>query len=256
MTVQDHKPMNLPPGAMCARCNTRNHTSTSWIHYCPLQVQNTVPFGPGPEYPQWPSVPLQQTGWLCPACGKGVAPFMPWCPCGGRQGVVTTTNETRIGDPDVEDPFREYVESPVDHHTHKWLVDQSKALLSYPEQYAGVCVHCDERLNLTRAKWSDFGSKNQHPECFSCECCGVGTLTGAHKIDVTASDSEHHALVCEGCFKGHKSPDHYNPTWHTHNDRGEPFGTFERKGEEIPVRQYYYPDGVIYFNYEDPDDYK
>jgi hypothetical protein len=48
----------------------------------------------------------KQEGWICPVCGRGVAPHMNWCPCQGFEMKITygTTDYTNL---DV-DKFLQY----------------------------------------------------------------------------------------------------------------------------------------------------
>ena len=52
-----------------------------------------------PDPVQYVSVDFQspQMGWICPACGKGNAPWKGTCDCAGAtESVPGTTNETRF----------------------------------------------------------------------------------------------------------------------------------------------------------------
>ena len=31
----------------------------------------------------------EQKGWICPVCGRGLAPHMDWCPCKGSEMQIT-----------------------------------------------------------------------------------------------------------------------------------------------------------------------
>jgi len=43
-------------------------------------------------YRPWPQLPAG-LGWICPACGKGNAPWVQQCPCEGQQKfTITWTN--------------------------------------------------------------------------------------------------------------------------------------------------------------------
>ncbi len=37
---------------------------------------------------RWHQQPAAQTGWICPNCRRGVAPWMAWC-CNGADSYVT-----------------------------------------------------------------------------------------------------------------------------------------------------------------------
>jgi hypothetical protein len=36
----------------------------------------------------------KQEGWICPVCGRGVAPHMNWCPCQGSGMKITYGTST------------------------------------------------------------------------------------------------------------------------------------------------------------------
>jgi len=31
----------------------------------------------------------EQKGWICPVCGRGLAPWVSWCPCQGSEKKIT-----------------------------------------------------------------------------------------------------------------------------------------------------------------------
>ena len=60
------------PPRHCIACGSPSGSHLSW---CPaLTIRTTTPVTGGV---------VQQTGWLCPACGGGNAPFVQRCPCKG-----------------------------------------------------------------------------------------------------------------------------------------------------------------------------
>lgn len=58
------------PTNICIRCGERFHNA----HVCPVQNPTALP-----------AIPPLQTGWLCPACGRGNAPMNMTCPCKERE---------------------------------------------------------------------------------------------------------------------------------------------------------------------------
>ena len=44
----------------------------------------------------------EQKGWICPVCGRGVAPWVAVCPCRKDAGVINVTTITNPMDIDVD----------------------------------------------------------------------------------------------------------------------------------------------------------
>lgn len=66
-------PYSWGNGYKCAVCGAWVPNGT--IHSC----GGSMPWRyPQPVQP--PAVTWNVTGWKCPSCGAGVAPFMPYCP--------------------------------------------------------------------------------------------------------------------------------------------------------------------------------
>lgn len=61
----------------CFECRT-NNTNTGRLSNC---------------YMSFPSF-VKQEGWICPVCGRGVAPWMDCCPCQKDAGVINVTAGT------------------------------------------------------------------------------------------------------------------------------------------------------------------
>jgi hypothetical protein len=63
------------PTSICTACGERFHNA----HVCPVQNPTVMP-----------TIPPLQTGWLCPACGRGNAPMNMTCPCKGWPKMEVT----------------------------------------------------------------------------------------------------------------------------------------------------------------------
>ena len=82
----------------CIRCGAERNSTTCGNYACPKcgVVVNDL------EYkPQNCDMPLSQDfgkkeGWICPVCGRGVAPWVDYCPCkiDGNITWVATTAQT------------------------------------------------------------------------------------------------------------------------------------------------------------------
>lgn len=62
----------------CTKHGQVSPTTAGTCPNCPNQIDITPLSGP-------PTLPNQ--GWLCPACGRGNAPFVMQCPCFKPKGV-------------------------------------------------------------------------------------------------------------------------------------------------------------------------
>jgi DNA-directed RNA polymerase subunit RPC12/RpoP len=85
----------------CIRCGKEMENTTGGNYHCPScgHAINDLVYRPSNcDIPIPPNFGKQE-GWICPVCGRGVAPFVDVCPC--RQGagvinVITTTNPEDI----------------------------------------------------------------------------------------------------------------------------------------------------------------
>ena len=50
----------------------------------------------------------KQKGWICPVCGRGVAPWVDYCPCQGSELKITYGIGTTPDDFDISEYIREY----------------------------------------------------------------------------------------------------------------------------------------------------
>ena len=81
-------PYTTGDGFRCNLCGA--YVPFNTFHMC--SARNT----PIPSQRVWPSEPISQTGWCCPACGRGNAPWSAQCGCGGRTGTTTTTSNVTV----------------------------------------------------------------------------------------------------------------------------------------------------------------
>jgi predicted amidophosphoribosyltransferase len=42
----------------------------------------------------------KQEGWICPVCGRGLAPWVDYCPCQGSELKITYGTSTGVEQPD------------------------------------------------------------------------------------------------------------------------------------------------------------
>lgn len=45
-------------------------------------------------------------GWVCPVCGRVMAPSQPWCPCNGKPPIVSTTGTSPNTVPPSGEPYK------------------------------------------------------------------------------------------------------------------------------------------------------
>lgn len=57
----------------------------------------------------------QQKGWICPVCGRGLAPHMDWCPCKGSEMQITYG--TGLGTTDMKSMQDYYEQWTKQHNT-------------------------------------------------------------------------------------------------------------------------------------------
>ena len=77
----------------CIRCGAEMNSTTCGNYACPKcgVVVNDL------EYrPQNCDMPLSQDfgkkeGWICPVCGRGVAPWVDYCPCQINRNITWAT---------------------------------------------------------------------------------------------------------------------------------------------------------------------
>ena len=61
--------------AYCPKCEKQNYNST-----IPFNCDIPMPQGFG-----------KQEGWICPVCGRGVAPWVDYCPCQINRNITWAT---------------------------------------------------------------------------------------------------------------------------------------------------------------------
>lgn len=65
------------------RCQECDHVMNDLVHR-PSNCDMPMPQGFGEE-----------RGWICPVCGRGVAPWMNWCPC--QKDAYANTINSNVG---------------------------------------------------------------------------------------------------------------------------------------------------------------
>ena len=82
------------------RCMVCGHTMNSMIggnYECPNcgHAVNDLVYRPS-EWKPFPQGFGKQEGWICPVCGRGVAPWADYCPCQGNWEITYGTGISLI----------------------------------------------------------------------------------------------------------------------------------------------------------------
>lgn len=91
----------------CMRCGAEMNSTTGGNYTCPRCGMGVNDL----EYkPQNCDMPLSQDfgkkeGWICPVCGRGVAPWVDYCPC---QNDTDVTNITTTKPEDIKVDLTKY----------------------------------------------------------------------------------------------------------------------------------------------------
>lgn len=88
----------------CMRCGTEMTSTTGGNYTCPrcyMEVNDLVYRTQNYDSPL-PQSFDRQKGWICPVCGRGLAPWVDVCPCKNDAGVTCTTTTTNPEDIKVD----------------------------------------------------------------------------------------------------------------------------------------------------------
>lgn len=91
----------------CLRCGKEIEITTGGNYHCSHCgfVLNDLLYRPSNCDISLPQGFGKQEGWICPVCGRGVAPWVDYCPCQGSELKITYGTST--GDYDI----KEYLDS-------------------------------------------------------------------------------------------------------------------------------------------------
>lgn len=84
----------------CIRCGNEMVNTTGGNYHCPScnMAVNDLVYRPSNCDIPMPQGFGEQKGWICPVCGRGVAPWVDYCPC---QSNFKITYDTNVGFGDV-----------------------------------------------------------------------------------------------------------------------------------------------------------
>lgn len=87
----------------CIRCGKEMEAMTGGNYHCPScgHAVNDLVNRPSNCYMPMPQGFGKQEGWICPVCGRGVAPWVNYCPCQESEmkityGTSTATNNEEL----------------------------------------------------------------------------------------------------------------------------------------------------------------
>ena len=83
----------------CMRCGAEMISTTGGNYTCPKCNMgiNDLVYRPSNYDIPMPQGFGEQEGWICPVCGRGVAPWVDVCPCHKDSGKVNITTTTSRG---------------------------------------------------------------------------------------------------------------------------------------------------------------
>lgn len=95
----------------CIRCGKEMVNTTGGNYHCSScgHAINDLVYRPSNCDIPMPQGSGKQEGWICPVCGRGVAPWVDYCPCKGSEMKITYGTSTG-GDYDIKE-YLNYMES-------------------------------------------------------------------------------------------------------------------------------------------------
>lgn len=87
----------------CIRCGREMVNTTGGNYHCQScnMAVNDLVYRPS-EWKPFPQDFGKQEGWICPVCGRGLAPWVDYCPCQGSEMKITYGTSTG-GDWDIKE---------------------------------------------------------------------------------------------------------------------------------------------------------
>jgi predicted amidophosphoribosyltransferase len=98
----------------CIRCGKEMENTTGGNYHCPSCsfAVNDLVYRPS-EWKPFPQSVSKQEGWICPVCGRGVAPWVDVCPCQGSEMQITYGTSL---DTEEIDSIQDYYEQWIKQH--------------------------------------------------------------------------------------------------------------------------------------------
>ena len=91
----------------CLRCGKEMQNTTGGNYHCPScnMAVNDLMYRPSTCDIPMPHGFGEQKGWICPVCGRGVAPWTSFCPCQSDWKITYGTSTGTNVDPFI---YKEY----------------------------------------------------------------------------------------------------------------------------------------------------
>lgn len=91
----------------CIRCGREMEVTTGGNYHCPScdHAVNDLVYRPSNCDRPMPQGFGKQEGWICPVCGRGVAPWVNSCPCQRSEMKITYGTSTGI---EMADGWEDY----------------------------------------------------------------------------------------------------------------------------------------------------
>lgn len=109
----------------CIRCGREMVNTTGGNYHCQScnMAVNDLVYRPS-EWKPFPQDFGKQEGWICPVCGRGVAPWVDYCPCQGSEMKITYGTSTATDNEELNRLFE----------LNNKRVDE---MMSFQEKYGG-----------------------------------------------------------------------------------------------------------------------
>ena len=94
----------------CIRCGKEMENTTGGNYHCPScgHSINDLVYRPSNCDIPMPQGFGEQKGWICPVCGRGVAPWVNYCPCQANWKITYGTSTSDLPQIDINEYIEEY----------------------------------------------------------------------------------------------------------------------------------------------------
>lgn len=82
----------------CIRCGKEMVNTTGGNYHCPScgHAVDDLVYRPSNCDIPMPNGFGEQKGWICPVCGRGVAPWVNYCPCQSIENIASGTGTMNV----------------------------------------------------------------------------------------------------------------------------------------------------------------
>ena len=95
----------------CIQCKAEMINTVGGNYFCPKCGAgiNDLVYRPSNCDPPMPQGFGEQKGWICPVCGRGLAPWTSSCPCVSTRGIVYNTKLDEEEIRSIQDYYDKYI---------------------------------------------------------------------------------------------------------------------------------------------------